>query len=160
VRRRELLLAGAGALLARPAVAAAATLDENGDAIKPLIAREEGAQFAYRGAIPRGAPDLAKTAGDHAAALRTQLQALGRGTMPISAAQVDPLARRVAEAPTARARLEAATALEADLVRTYHAALLELTEPGILQTAATILACHAQQRALLGRLGGGDPFGS
>jgi glycine cleavage system pyridoxal-binding protein P len=159
MRRRELLLAGAGALLARPAVAAAAaTLDENGDVIKALIAREEGAQFAYRGAVPRGAPDLAATARAHAAALRTQLQALGRGTAPISADALDPLARRLAEASTARARLDAAIALETDLVSTYRTAVVKLTEPGILQTVATILACHAQQRALLARLAGRDPF--
>jgi hypothetical protein len=159
VRRRELLLAGAAALLARPATALAeATLDENGDVIKPLIAREEGAQFAYRGASPSGAPALARNAADHAAALRTELQALGRGTTPITADQLDPLARRVADAPTASARLDAAIALEADLVRTYRAAVLRLTEPGILQTAATILAGHAQQHALLARLAGRDPF--
>jgi hypothetical protein len=161
VRRRELLLAGAGALLARPAGAlAAATLNENGDIIKPLIAREEAAEFAYRGSVPRGAPPLAHTAREHVAALRTELQALGRGTSPITADDVDPLARRVEEASTDRTRLAAAVALEADLVSTYRAAVLELTEPGILQTAATILAGHAQQHAVLARLAGRDPFGS
>jgi hypothetical protein len=160
VRRRELLLAGAGALLARPAAAAAATLDQNGDVIKPLIAREEAAQFAYRGAIPRGAPQLARTAGDHAAALRTQLQALGRGTTPITADRIDPYARRLADASTADAQLAAAIALESDLVRAYQSAVVKLTQPGILQTTATILACHAQQHALLSRLAGDDPFGA
>jgi hypothetical protein len=159
VRRRELLLAGAGALLARPAAAlAAATLDENGDIIKPLIAREEGAAIAYRSAAPPGAPPLERSAADHAAALRTELQALGRGTRPLTAEQVDPLARRVLDAASDRARLDAAIALEADLVATYHAAVVRLTEPGILQTAATILASHAQQHALLARLAGRDPF--
>jgi hypothetical protein len=160
VRRRELLLAGAGALLVRPAAAAGATLDQDGDVIKPLIAREEAAEFAYRGSVPRGAPPLARTARDHAAALRTELQALGRGTEPITADQIDPLARRVEEASTERERLDAAIALEADLVSTYRAAVIKLTEPGILQTAATILAGHAQQHALLARLAGRDPFGS
>jgi hypothetical protein len=37
--------------------------------------------------------------------------------------------------------------------------VIELSEPGILQTVATILAGHAQQRALLARLAGRDPFG-
>jgi hypothetical protein len=159
VRRRDLLLAGAGALLARPATAlAAATLDRNGDIIKPLIGREEGAEFAYRGSLPRGAPPLGRTAHDHAAALRTLFQALGRGTPPITADQIDPLARRVEEASTDRQQLAAAIALEADLVRVYRDAVLGLTEPGILQTAATILACHAQQHAVLARLAGHDPF--
>jgi ferritin-like protein len=160
MRRRELLLAGAGVLLARPAAAlAAATLDENGDIIKPLVAREEGAEFAYRGAIPRGAPNLADHAKQHAAALRTELQALGRGTAPVTMDELDPPARRLAGAATADGRLAAAIALEADLVATYRAAVIRLTEPGILQTAATILAGHAQQHALLARLAGKDPFG-
>jgi hypothetical protein len=158
MRRRELLLAGAAALLARPASAGAATLEHDGDVIKPLIAREEAAQFAYRGAVPRGAPDLARHAGEHARALRTELQALGRGTTPVAADALDPLARAFAEASTAGARLDAAIALEADLIATYTKAVLELSEPGILQTAATILAGHAQQRALLARLAGRDPF--
>jgi hypothetical protein len=159
MRRRELLLAGAAALLARPAAAGAATLAHDGDVIKPLIAREEAAQFAYRGAIPRGAPDLAEAARQHAAALRTELQALGRGTTPVSAGALDPAARRLAEASMPAARLAAALALEDDLVATYRKAVIELSDPGILQTAATILAGHAQQRALLARLAGRDPFG-
>jgi ferritin-like protein len=158
VRRRELLLAGAGALLARPAVAGAATLAHDGDVITPLITREEGAQWAYRGAVPAGAPDLGDAARQHAAALRTELQALGRGTTPPTAATVDPLARRLAEASDAEERLAAALALESDLVATYRTAVIELSEPGIVQTAATILAGHAQQRALLARLAGRDPF--
>jgi hypothetical protein len=158
MRRRELLLAGAAALLARPAGAVAATLANDGDVIKPLIAREEAAQFAYRGAVPRGAPDLARHAGDLARALRTELQALGRGTAAVSADALDPLAGAFAEASTAAARLDAAIALEADLVTTYVRAVLALTQPGILQTAATILASHSQQHALLSRLAGRDPF--
>jgi hypothetical protein len=162
VRRRELLVAGAGALLARrPAAAlAAATLDQNGDVIKPLISREDGAAIAYRGgALPAGAPPLARFAADHAAALRTEFQALGRGVAPLTADQLDPAAQRVLDASGRRARLDAAIALEADLVVAYRAAVLRLTEPGILQTTATILAGHAQQHALLARLAGRDPFG-
>ena len=159
MRRRELLLAGAGALLARPAAAlAAATLDQNGDIIKPLIAREEGAAIAYHGALPAGAPPLARFAADHAAALRTEFQALGRGVAPLRPDQLDPVAQRVADAATPRARLAASIALEADLVRVYRTAVIRLTEPGILRTTATILAGHAQQHALLARLAGRDPF--
>jgi hypothetical protein len=159
VRRRELLLAGAAAVLARPSAAlAAATLAHDGDVIKPLIAREEAARFAYRGAVPPGAPDLGRTAADHAKALRTQLQALGRGTTPITTEDLDPLARRLSEASTPGTRLDAAIALEGDLVATYRRAVVELTDPGILQTAATILAGHSQQHALLAQLAGRDPF--
>jgi hypothetical protein len=158
VRRRELIAAGAAVVLARPAAAIAATLAHDGDVIKPLVAREEGAAFAYRGAVPKGAPDLAANADDHAAALRTELQALGRGTTPISAADLDAPARRVAEAGTADERLDAAISLEADLVAAYRKAVLQLSESGILKTAATILAGHSQQHALLLRLAGRDPF--
>jgi glycine cleavage system pyridoxal-binding protein P len=158
MRRRELLLAGAAAARARPAAAVAPTLQHDGDVIKPLIAREEAARFAYRGAVPRGAPDLAQTAADHAKALRTQLQALGRGTTPITADDLDPLTRRFSEASTPGERLNAAIALEADLVATYRKAVIALTAAGILQTTATILAGHSQQHALLARLAGRDPF--
>jgi hypothetical protein len=158
VRRRELIAAGALALVARPAAALGATLAHDGDVIKPLIAREEGAAFAYRGAVPSGAPDLAAHADDHAAALRTELQALGRGTAPVSADALDAPTRRVAEAGTAAQRQDAAIALEAHLVAAYRNAVLQLSEPGILKTAATILAGHAQQHALLLQLAGRDPF--
>jgi len=158
VRRRELLLAGAAALLVRPASSAAATLDHDGDVIKPLIAREEGAEFAYRGALPTGAPDLGRYAKEHAAALRTEFQALGRGTAPITVADLDAPSRRLAEAGSRAERLDAAIALEADLVATYRLAVVELSEPGILKTAATILAGHAQQHALLLRMAGRAPF--
>jgi hypothetical protein len=158
VRRRELIAAGAAALLVRPGLAAAATLADDGDIIKPLIPREEAAAFAYRGAVPKGASDLAAYADVHAAALRTETAALGRATAPITAAELDPAARRVAEAGTAAERLNAAIALEADLVAVFRQAVVELSVPGILQTAATILAGHAQQHALLLRLAGRDPF--
>jgi hypothetical protein len=158
LRRRDLLAAGAAALLVRPAVAAGATLDHDGDVIKPLIGREEGAQFAYRGAVPAGAPDLGASAKAHAAALRTEFQALGRGVEPITAEQLDAPTRRLAEAGTPRERLDAAIALEADLVATYHAAVVALSVPGIVETVATILASHAQQHAVLSRLAGRNPF--
>jgi hypothetical protein len=159
VRRRDLLLAGAAGLLARPAAAmAAATLDQNGDILKPLIGREEAAAIAYRGALPAGAPPLARFAAEHAAALRTEFQALGRGAPALTADRLDPLAQRVADATTPRARLAAALALEADLLSAYRTAVLRLTEPGIIKTTATILAGHAQQHALLAHLAGRDPF--
>jgi hypothetical protein len=159
MRRRELVLAGAAALLVRPTAAlATATLDRDGDIIKPLIAREEGAEFAYRGALPEGASVFGRYAKEHAAALRTEFQALGRGTAPITADQLDEPARRLAEAGTREEQLDAAIALEADLVAAYRRAVLELSEPGILKTAATILAGHSEQHALLLRIAGRTPF--
>jgi hypothetical protein len=148
LRRREVLLIAA-ALVARPSLAVAD--DRDGDVVKGLIAREEGATYAYRGLRFPGVPDIAAHDADHARALRTQMQALGRGTAPISAADLDPAARRLAEASTRAAQLTAAIALEDDLVATYRRAVLDIVEPGILQTVATILASHAQHRALLVR---------
>ena len=110
------------------------------------------------GAVPDGAPDLGTNAKDHAAALRTQFQALGRGTAPITTADLDTPTRRLAEAGTVAERLDAAIALEASLVADYHRAVEQLSEPGILQTAATILAGHSQQHALLRKLAGRNPF--
>ena len=124
---------------------------------QPLIAREEAAGFVYRGAVPRGAPDLA----EHARRARGGAAHAAPGARPRQHAAVrrdiDPLARRFEAASTAEARLDAAIALEAGLVRTYRAAVEQLTEPGILQTAATILAGHAQQHAILARAGRPGP---
>jgi hypothetical protein len=157
MRRRELLLAGVALAVARPATARGQ--DRDGDIVKGLIAREEGAAYAYRGLRLPGVADVSAQDDDHAEALRTELQALGRGTSPISAADLDAPTRRLAEASRDEDRLDAAIALEAHLVSSYSAAVVALSEPGILQTAATILACHAQRRARLLRGDGRDPFG-
>jgi hypothetical protein len=144
VTRREVLAAALAVSLARPAAAAAE--DRDGDILKLLIAREEAAEYAYRGRdLPRVGRD-----GDHVKALRTELQALGRGTTPTTADDLDPASRRLAEASKAEQRA-AAIALEAELVATYRTAVIGLTEPGITQAVATMLACHAQNRALLAR---------
>ncbi len=50
-------------------------------------------------------------------------------------------------------RVGAAIALEESLVREYSAALVDLADPSVLQTAATILASHAQHLARLRRSG-------
>src|SRR6185295_3067729 len=102
--------------------------------------------------------DLGAHGMDHDTALRTQLQALGRGTAPITAADLDAPTRRLAEAGIAAERLDAAIALEVSLVADYRRAVEQLSEPGILQTAATILAGHSQQHALLKKLAGRNPF--
>jgi hypothetical protein len=55
--------------------------------------------------------------------------------------------------------VDAAIALEDTLVQEYAAALVDLADPSVLQTAATILASHAQHRARLRARAGRDPFG-
>jgi hypothetical protein len=153
-RRRDLLLAAAGALLVRPAAAVADT-DADPALLLELFAREDAAAVAYRRAAPEPLPGIAAQATDHVAALRTALDAFGRKPRP---ATLDPAARRLAEAGET-GKLDAAIALEASLVEAYSAALLELEEEGVLQTAASILASHAQHHARLRSLAGLDPFG-
>jgi hypothetical protein len=142
LRRRELVGAAAAALVVRPSSAASAAPDD-AELLLRLIALEEAAAFAYGGA--GAGPDDR----DHARALRTQLDALGRQAPPgpTSAEELDGPARRLAvAAPGARAR--AAAALESSLIAEYRAALLELRETSILRTAGTILASHSQHRLL------------
>jgi len=146
LRRRDLFAVTLAAGLAAPA--AARGEDRDGDIVKALIAREEAAAYAYRGLRMPSASDPAAQDAEHVKALRTELQALGRGTAPISAEDLDPAALRLNEAPKDE-RVAAAVALETDLLAQYRDAVLGITEPGILQAVATILACHAQRRALL-----------
>jgi hypothetical protein len=158
MRRRGFLAAAAAALLARPSAAGAA-VDGDPAVLIRLIAREQAAAFAYGRAAVGALPDLAAAEADHAEALRTHLDALGRKPAPAprSAADLDPAARGLAEAPAAR-RLDAAIALEASLVADYEAAVVELEIPEVVRTAATIMAAHAQHRALLRHEAGRDPF--
>jgi hypothetical protein len=152
--RRTALAAAAAGVLVRPARARAAS-DGDAAVLIRLIGLEEGAASAYR--LAALGPPVVTDAEDHAKALRTHLEALGRGA-PADRAP-EGVARRLAGARGPE-RLHAAIALEGSLVAAYRTALLALEEPSILQTAGTILASHAQHRALLLRRAGRDPFGS
>jgi Ferritin-like domain len=140
--RREVVAAAALALLIQPASARAQRSDIA--VLIKLVAREEAAAEVY------GAGKAVVVAAysdelDHAAALRTHLDALGRRPAPRG---LDAPARRLMEAD-GDARLEAAIALEQSLVEEYAAALTDIADPAVLQTAATILASHAQHLARL-----------
>jgi Ferritin-like domain len=154
ISRRSLVLAAAGALVVRPAVALAAE-DDPGVLLR-LLAREEAAALGYRRAAPEPLPGLAAQEADHAAALRTLLD--GYGILEIPRPALDAPARRLVDAPDAD-RIAAAIALESSLVADYSAALLGLEAAGSLQTAASILASHAQHHARLRARAGLDPFG-
>jgi ferritin-like protein len=147
VTRRHLFAAALAAGLVRPALAAGQ--DRDRAILRSLIAREQGAAFAYRGLRLPGLDDPAEQDADHAKALQTELQALYSGAAPLSSEKIDDAARRLRDASTATERRAAALALETELLAEYRDAVLDLAEPAILQTAATILACHAQRRALL-----------
>jgi Ferritin-like domain len=151
VRRRDLVLAAAAAALARPGTAAAAAGDL--EIVERLIVAEQGAAFAYR-----LRPGFALHEDKHARALRSQLSALGRAgpEPPQDPSELARPARRVVEAGDG-AVLDAQIELEASLLAAYREALVELVEPSILRTAATIAASHAQHHALLRRDAGLDP---
>ena len=95
---------------------------------------------------------------DHAAALATELAAVGLGTpqRPRKLADLDATAERLARARERRAVLLAAAALEEELVALYRTALPALPDAKIAMTAATILASHSQHRLMLPREDGGD----
>jgi hypothetical protein len=139
--RRDALAAAALAALALPATASAQRSDIA--VLIRLVAREEAAANAYGTAAGELIPRLYNDELDHAAALRTHLDALGRRP---AARGLDAPARRVAEASAAD-RLDAAVALETSLVDEYAAALTDIADPSVLQTTATILASHAQHLA-------------
>jgi hypothetical protein len=153
MRRRELLLAAGAAWLYRPAPVAAA----ESDVLDGLIVREEGAAFAYRARRVLAAVALHE---DHAKALRTLVDALGRKGPPAPSTlmELDEPARRLAEAGSAAFPVRA-IALQDSLLEDYREALTELAEPSILRTVASITASHAQYHALLRREAGMDPLG-
>jgi ferritin-like protein len=141
VRRRELIAAGGLALLARPASASAQRSDIA--VLIKLLGREEAAAEVYGAGKGVVVENLYRDELAHAAALRTQLDALGRRPAPQG---LDAPAQRLMEAE-GDARLPAAIALEQSLVDDYAAALPDIADPGVLQTVATILASHAQHLA-------------
>jgi hypothetical protein len=147
LRRRDLFAAALAAGLAAPAAARAQ--DDDDPILRRLIAREDAAAIAYEGVSLPGLGDARAQAKDHAEALRVELQALITPRQPwLSPDDLDPAARRLRDAVGAE-RHTAAVALETELLAEYREALLGLGEPAILRTVATILACHAQRRALL-----------
>jgi Ferritin-like domain len=149
------MVAGAAAALARPARAAAQTGEPA--VLRRLIVREEAAADAQRSRAAPSVFALATDEDDHAAALRTELAALGNPQPAPGRPEHDAAARRLLEADGADL-LDAAIALEASLLASYEQALRTITEPSILRTAATIMASHAQHHALLRLRAGLDPF--
>jgi hypothetical protein len=154
VDRRDLLRAGGVALAAaalRPAPAHAA--DEL-TLLLGLWRRETGAAFAY-GKVLHADPGLTLLRAHethHAAAIATELAAIGVGTPepPAEVSDLDIAAERLARSgPEREDVFAAAVLLEEDLVAIYQAALPALPEPKIAMTAATILASHAQHLFVL-----------
>jgi hypothetical protein len=153
-RRAALRVAGlalGGALLA-PAVARGET--DEGGLLLGLWRREMGASLAYD-RVAHTNPllvTLRSHEADHAAALATELAAVGLGTPqpPRWAAELDVTAERLARSG-ADAAIAAAVLLEEELVALYRGAVPALPDAKIAMTAATILASHSQHLLILRR---------
>jgi hypothetical protein len=157
--RRSMLLATAG--LAVGASTARAETDEGG-LLLGLWRRELNANYAYAQVVHMDPllVTLRRHEWDHAAALATELAAVGLGTPrpPHAISDLDVTSERLARAGSRTEVLSAAAALEDELVALYRAALAGLPDAKIAMTAATILASHSQHRLMLPREDGADPL--
>lgn len=153
VSRRGVLLAAAGAVLARPAGALAGQpkADRAADALTALSRREYAAADAYRAAGTPLFERLAANCEQHAGALRSQLDSVGlRPPAKPDHEELDPAAARVADG----GGRTAAIALEEQLVAAHEDAIADVYDPETKRTVATIMAGHAQHLVALH----GDPL--
>ena len=153
--RRRFLRAGGIAIAAAtlaPTSARAAT--DEGGLLLGLWQREMGASLAYD-RVAHLEPLFVTLRGheaDHAAAIATELAAVGLGTprAPKWAGELDVTAEQLARADADTAPA-AAVALEEELVALYRKAVTALPDAKIAMTAATILASHSQHLLILQR---------
>ncbi|MDA0180258.1 ferritin-like domain-containing protein [Solirubrobacter phytolaccae] len=155
MNRRQLLAGGAAAALTLTAAAPARAESDEGGLLLGLWRREMGLALAYGQQVHTN-PELfgpaRRHAGDHAAAIATELAAVGLGTPkpPWTPDDLDVGAHRLATSRPADALANAAL-VEQDMVDVYKGALLALPDAKIAMTAATILASHAQHFFILDR---------
>lgn len=145
--RRAALLGAAAGVLSLRAAPASAEINE-GQLLMGLWRREMGLALAYdrQAHVEPERFVLARLhANTHAAAIATQLAAVGLGTPkpPQTPSDLDAAAQQLATARRADVLASAALVEEA-MVAAYKAALLELSDAKIAMTVATILASHAQ----------------
>jgi hypothetical protein len=153
--RRAALRAGGLAVAAAalsPAGASGAT--DEGGLLLGLWRREMGASLAYD-RVAHTNPLFVILRGheaDHAAAIATDLAAVGLGTprAPQWAGELDITAERLARSD-AKGAIAAAVLLEEQLVALYRTAVPALPDSKIAMTAATILASHSQHLLILQR---------
>jgi hypothetical protein len=146
-RRAFIAAAGAGALaLAVPPAAAALDRKKGADepgALSALITAELHAAYAYERA---GRPDLARHEDEHAKALASLLDALGR---PIPAAPSSPEQLGPAATAAAGGGRRAALELEQALIDGCRRRIADVGDPNMVRTVATIMAGHAQHLVVL-----------
>ena len=153
-RRRFLQVGGlavAGTVVA-PSLASAAA--DEGGLLLGLWRREMGASLAYD-RVAHTNPLFVTLRGhesDHAAAIATELAAVGLGTPkpPEWAGELDVSAEMLARSD-AKGAIATAALLEEDLVALYRTAVPQLQDAKIAMTAATILASHSQHLLILRR---------
>ena len=167
--RREALRAGlalAAGMAAGPATAAAAPPPTDGSIIASAAGFEQRSVLAYEIAVRSGllgarlqplVERIGRQEAEHAAAMRTSLEALG-GTVPSPPEAIPGLAGATSEAEVAGFLL----GLESASVSAYQEALATLTGAVLIQTAASIMAVEAQHlvliRKALGRESTRGPF--
>lgn len=152
MNRRQLLVAGAAAAVTMKAAPAFGAVTE-GELLLGLWRREMALAYAYGQQVHTN-PELLgparRHANDHAAALATELAAVGLGTpeAPWTPADLDAGAHRLATSRPADVLANAVLA-EETMLAVYQAALPELPDAKIAMTAATILGSHAQHLFVL-----------
>jgi hypothetical protein len=164
--RRQAL--GTAALVAAPVALRAipAAAGDSGDAavLLPVVRLERFAQAAYRaveqsasGEVRALARRFADHEDQHVAALATALEALGaprpgpvEGTEALDAgAHAQGIAPVFSDVHDARGRLGFLLAVEERLQAAWIRVHRDISEAGLLQTAAQILACQAQHAVVL-----------
>jgi hypothetical protein len=173
VRRRTLLLSGAAALVARPAVAGAEGLTGDAAVLQPIHRDEMFALAAYGAATTSPSARVRELAkpfrrheAQHVAALATSLEALGapRFAPPEGEAGLDANARRLGITPVfseLRAPddlLGFLLAIEERLIEDWVRAHVELADANLTQAATQVLACQGEHVAVLRRALGRDPL--
>jgi hypothetical protein len=150
--RRAFIAAGAAALTLGPGAAAASALDrkkgtDEPGALTALLTAELHAAYAYERSGLAAGRRLAAQEDQHAKALASLLYALGH---PIPAAPASPAQLQPSAAALLRDRsVDAAIALERALIAGCAAQIGRVGDPGMIRTVATVMASHAQHRALL-----------
>jgi hypothetical protein len=152
-RRQLLVAAGAAAVALGPGAAVAGALDrkkgiDEPGALTALLTAELHAAFAYERCGLDHGRELARQDGEHARALASLLDALGR-TIPRAPSSPEQL-QRSAAALLRSPGPSAAAALERALIAGCATQITRVGDPGMVRTIATIMASHAQHLALMG----------
>lgn len=175
VRRRELLVAGAGgaAALALGGLAAPAARANDTDKalVAQLLALEQATAFAYGALLQRSSlltPDLRDLLGKlhdqeqvHVTTIRTLMrQAIGGQPLPVpdSVDAVDKIVPGLADVASREDAVAYARKLEDAEVAVQVKAIAQLSDARAIQTVAQVLGAEGQHLVLLRLAAGDDPL--